>query len=96
MNWWLFGGIVLGIFVLGWLGQHFGVIDMSQKNWRERAKKSGGVMTIGDEIFAPTKHEAAVERNTQTTLPAPAPLAGDGDSGIHDGKILLNIPKGTT
>ena len=93
MNWWLFGGIVLGILVLGWLGQRFGLIDLSSKSWRERGKNLGGVMTIGDEIFAPTKHEAAVERNTQTTLPAPAPLAGDGDKGIYGGKIVIDTTR---
>ncbi|MCC6270637.1 MAG: hypothetical protein IT190_05120 [Microbacteriaceae bacterium] len=93
MNWWLFGGILLGIVLLGWLGQHFGLIDLSNKSWRERRKSPGGVMTIGDEVFAPTKHEAAVERNTQATLPAPAPLAGDGDKGIYGGTIVLEIPK---
>lgn len=93
MSWWLFGGIVFGILVIGWLGQHFGVIDMSSKGWRERAKSAGGILTSVDEVFAPTKHEAALERSTQATLPAPAPLAGDGDKGIYGGKVVLDVTK---
>ena len=39
-------------------------------------------MMIGDEVFAPRKHEAQVELDRQSRLPAPAPLPGDGDKGI--------------
>lgn len=50
-------------------------------------------MGIADEVFAPTRYEAAVEMDRQTRLPAPAPLAGDGDRGIFNGKVVIDISK---
>jgi len=41
-----------------------------------------GWALIGDEVFNPTRHEAALELDRQTALPAPAPVAGDGDLGV--------------
>jgi hypothetical protein len=51
------------------------------------------MITMVDEVFAPTKHEAALERERETRMPAPAPLAGDGDQGIWGGKIVIDIPR---
>ena len=56
-------------------------IDLSDKT-RRGGSGAGGVMMIGDEVFAPRKHEAQVELDRQSRLPAPAPLPGDGDKGI--------------
>ena len=33
----------------------------------------GGMVTMVDEVFAPTKHEAAIEADRETRMPAPAP-----------------------
>ena len=90
MNWWLFGGIVAGIAVLGWVLQHFRVIDLSGRG--RKGGNLGGMMTMVDEVFAPTKYEAAIEADRVTRMPAPAPLAGDGDKGIFGGSIVIEVP----
>lgn len=59
-----------------------GWIDLSDKTRRGGGNGAGGVMMIGDEVFAPRKHEAQVELDRQSRLPAPAPVPGDGDKGI--------------
>ncbi len=51
----------------------------------------GGMITMVDEVFAPTKHEAALEADRETRLPAPAPLPGDGDKGISRGRIVIHV-----
>ncbi|MBN9239165.1 MAG: hypothetical protein BGO97_05710 [Micrococcales bacterium 70-64] len=71
--------IVVGIIALGWVANHFGWIDLSNKS---RTSGSGGIAGIGDEVFHPTRHEAQVELDRQTILPAPAPLPGDDDFGM--------------
>lgn len=48
-------------------------------------------MGIGDEVFHPTRHEAQLELDRQTMLPAPAPLAGDGDKGVYDGIVHIDL-----
>ncbi len=58
-----------------------GWIDLSDKTKRGGGG-SGGVMMIGDEVFAPRKYEAQVEQDRQARLPTPAPIPGDGDKGI--------------
>lgn len=93
MNWWVFGGIVPGIVVLGWLGQHHGLIDLSNNRRDKRGGGVGGALSMGDDVFAPTRHEAAVEVDRQARMPAPAPLVGDGDKGIYDGQIVIDVTK---
>ena len=44
-----------------------------------------------DEAFNPTRHEAQIELDRQTILPAPAPVAGDGDKGIFNGKVRIDL-----
>lgn len=90
MNWWLVGGVVAGILVIGWLLQHFRLIDLSAKG--RKGGNVGGMMTMVDEVFAPTKHEAAIEADRLTRMPAPAPIAGDGDKGIFGGRITIEVP----
>lgn len=48
-------------------------------------------MSLGDEVFAPTRHEAAQERARETVLPAPAPIPGDGVNDIFDGPVVINV-----
>ncbi len=81
MNWWVFGGVVVGIAALGYLGQRFGLFDLLGKNKTKSSGNGAGLMGIGDEVFAPSRHEAAMELDRQTILPAPAPLAGDPANG---------------
>jgi hypothetical protein len=93
MNWWIFGGVVLGIVVLGFLAQRFGFIDLSGKDKPRGSGGGSGLIGIGDEVFAPSRHEAAIELDRQTILPAPAPLAGDGDKGIYNGQVRIDLSK---
>ncbi|MCU1523278.1 MAG: hypothetical protein JWO18_172 [Microbacteriaceae bacterium] len=93
MNWWIFGGVVLGIVVLGFLAQRFGFIDLSGKDKPRSSGSGSGLIGIGDEVFAPSRHEAAIELDRQTILPAPAPLAGDGDKGIYNGQVRIDLSK---
>jgi hypothetical protein len=93
VNWWIVGSVVVGVPLFGWLLQRFGLIDLSGTNRSTSSGRGGGLMGIGDEIFAPTRYEAAIEMDRQTRLPAPAPLAGDGDKGIFNGKVVIDVSK---
>lgn len=53
----------------------------------------GGMITMVDEVFAPTKHEAAIQADRETRMPAPAPLAGDGDKGVYGGRLVIDLTK---
>lgn len=79
---WIVIIVIVGVAALFWIAQHFGWIDLSNK--ARNSGGSGGIAGIGDEVFHPTRHEAQVELDRQTILPAPAPLPGDGDFGIAD------------
>jgi hypothetical protein len=81
MNWWVFGGVVIGVAAIGYLGQRFGLFDLVGKNKSKSSGNGSGLMGIGDEVFAPARHEAQVELDRQTILPAPAPVAGDPPTG---------------
>ncbi|MFC6356508.1 hypothetical protein [Luethyella okanaganae] len=95
MNWWILLGIALAV-ALGYTANRLGWIDLSNKN--RRGGSSGALVHIGDEVFAPSRHEAAIELDRQTVLPAPAPLAGDkGIAGPaepgskYDGRIRIDV-----
>jgi hypothetical protein len=86
--WIVFIIIGAGIALL-WVAQHFGWIDLSNKS--KNSGGGGGIAGIGDEVFHPTRHEAQAELDRQTILPAPAPLPGDGDFGIYDGQVKIDL-----
>ena len=92
--------IVLIVIAVGgvavYLAQHFGWIDLSNKS--KHSGTHGGVMGIGDEVFAPSRYEAQLELDRQTVLPAPAPLPGDGDRsissrgpGVYKGQVRIDL-----
>jgi hypothetical protein len=84
VNGWLVLGVVVFAVVAIVVAQYNGWIDLSNKD--QNSGPRGGAMGAGDEVFNPTRHEAQIELDRQTVLPAPAPLAGDGDLGGHSGK----------
>ncbi len=89
MDPWIVLAVVVGVGVLTWVAQHFGWIDLSNKSKTSGSK--GGALGIGDEVFHPTRHEAQIELDRQTVLPAPAPVAGDGDKGVYDGRVHIDL-----
>jgi hypothetical protein len=88
MNGFVILGIIAVLIVLGIVAQRFGWIDFSNK---ARSGGSGSIAGIGDEVFHPTRFETQIELDRQTILPAPAPLAGDGDKGVYSGKVSLDL-----
>jgi len=90
MDWWIFGAVVVGIVALGFIAQRFRWIDLSGHGTGKSAGNAS-MMGIGDEVFAPSRHEAAIEMDRQTVLPAPAPVAGDGDKGVYDGQVRIDL-----
>jgi hypothetical protein len=92
VNWWIVGAVVVVVIVLLVVANRLGWIDLSDKSRRRGGSSGGSIVSIGDEVFAPTRHEAQVELDRQTVLPAPAPVAGDGDKGIfHDGPVRIRL-----
>ena len=93
MTGWIVLAIIVAAVVLGVIAQTRGWVDFSDKH-----KSSGGGGGLGgiDEVFNPTRHEAQIELDRQTILPAPAPLAGDGDKGIFNGKVRIDLTDGET
>ncbi len=89
MNWWIVGAVV-AVVTLGVLASRLGWIDLSNKT-KGTGGSSSSIVGIGDGVSPPTRHEAQVELDRQTMLPAPAPVAGDGDKGIFDGKIRIDV-----
>ncbi len=94
---------MVGVAALGYLGQRFGLFDLTAKNRSKSSGSGSGIMGIGDEVFAPSRHEAQAELDRQTILPAPAPLAGDkgavsgpstgSASGRFEGQVTIDLTK---
>jgi len=76
-GWLLIAALTIG---LGMLAQRRGWIDLRGDG--RRGGTGAGLVGIGDEVFNPTRHEAALELDRQTSLPAPAPIPGDGALGV--------------
>ena len=49
------------------------------------------MMGVFDEIYAPSRYEAMLELERQTSLPAPAPAPVDGDLGVYEGRIRIRL-----
>lgn len=89
---WILPIVLVVAGVAFYIAQHRGWIDLSNKS-KSSGSRGGSVMGIGDEVFHPTRHEAQVELDRQSVLPAPAPVAGDGDKGVYDGKVRIDLSK---
>jgi hypothetical protein len=89
MGWWV-GVIILAVVIaFAIIGQWRGWIDIGGS---ERSGGAGaGAFGSIDEVFHPTKHEAQQELVRQAVLPAPAPVAGDGDKGVYGGKVTIDL-----
>jgi hypothetical protein len=82
----LLGGIALGVLVLLFVLHKTGLIDFSDKT-QARGSGSVGSGFLGaafDEVFHPVRHEAQLELERQTELPAPAPEADGDPLGVAD------------
>lgn len=88
MQWWALGAIALVIVAI-FVASRLGLVDFSNKS--QSNGPVGGPMGIGDEVFNPQRHEAQIELDRQTILPAPAPLAGDSDKGIYNGIVRIDL-----
>ena len=88
MQWWVLG-IIAVVLAAIFVASRLGLVDFSNK--ARSSGTVGGAMGIGDEVFNPQRHEAQIELDRQTILPAPAPLAGDGDKGIFNGTIRIDL-----
>ncbi|MFN4001036.1 hypothetical protein [Microcella sp.] len=80
MDWWGWALLGAAVMALGAIAQRAGWIDLRGDG--RRGGSGGGLVGIGDEVFNPTRHEASIELDRQTTLPAPATIPGDGDLGV--------------
>ena len=92
MDWLIFVGAILALAALAVVGQLRGWVDFSDKR-TSGGSGSGGAMLVGDEIFNPARYEAQLELDRQTLLPAPAPVAGDDDRGIYDGRVTIDLSR---
>lgn len=91
VDWLIFGGIVVVLVLLGVLAQYKGWIDLSAKNsGKGRAMGGAGMMAV-DEVFHPTAYEARLDQDRQTSMPAPAPVAGDGDRDVYKGNVRIEL-----
>ena len=90
VDWLIFGGIVVALIGLGILAQVKGWIDLSNKSARSGGS-GGGIAGIGDEVFHPARYESQLEQDRQTLLPAPAPVAGDGDKDVYKGSVRIDV-----
>ncbi len=89
MTGWIVLAIIVAAIVLGVIAQKRGWVDFSDQH--KTSGGGGGGMGALDEVFNPTRHEAQIELDRQTILPAPAPVAGDGDKGIFSGKVRIDL-----
>ena len=91
MDWLIFGGIVVAGIGLGILAHLKGWIDLSNKSARSGGGGGGGLAGIGDQVFHPARYESQLELDRQTILPAPAPVAGDGDKDVYKGSVRIDL-----
>jgi hypothetical protein len=90
VDWLIFAGIAVALIGLGILAHLKGWIDLSNKS-TSSGGSGAGLAGIGDEVFHPTRYETQLELDRQTMLPAPAPVAGDGDKDIYKGNVRIDL-----
>ncbi|MBM7476406.1 hypothetical protein [Curtobacterium herbarum] len=90
MNWLIFLGAVAAAVVVMWIADRVGWIDLSNKS--TRGGGSGGVVSMMDEVFAPTRHETQAEYERQARLPREAPTPSRDDHDLLSGTVLIRVP----
>jgi hypothetical protein len=76
--------------VVTWIADRAGWIDLSNKSTSSGG--SGGIGTMMDEVFAPTRHETQAEYERQSRLPREAPTPADDDHDLLSGTVLIRVP----
>ena len=92
VDWLIFAGIVVVLVVLAIVAVRLGWIDLSDKSRTSGKSGGSGMFGIGDEVFNPSRYESQLELDRQTMLPAPAPVAGDGDKDVYGGNVKIDLP----
>ncbi|PCN49678.1 hypothetical protein Csp2054_01690 [Curtobacterium sp. 'Ferrero'] len=90
VNWLILLGAVAAAVVAMWIADRVGWIDLSNK--ATRSGGSGGVVSMMDEVFAPTRHESQAEYERQARLPREAPTPSDDDHDLLSGTVLIKVP----
>jgi hypothetical protein len=90
VNWLIFLGAVAAAVVVMWIADRLGWIDLSNKS--TRGGGSGGVVSMMDEVFAPTRHETQAEYERQARLPREAPTPSPDDHDLLSGTVLIRMP----
>jgi hypothetical protein len=92
VDWLIFGGVLVVLAALGVVAQRKGWIDLSAKNGTSAGRSMGGAgMMAVDEVFHPAAYQAHLEQDRQTSMPAPAPVAGDGDRDVYKGNVRIDL-----
>ncbi len=89
MDGWIYLAIAVALVIAGAVANRLGWIDFSNKN--RSSGSFGGAFGGIDEVFHPTKHEAQLIIEREAVLPAPAPTPGDGDKGVYDGRVRIDL-----
>jgi len=90
VNWLILLGAVAAAVVVTWIADRLGWIDLSNKSTSSGG--SGGVVSMMDEVFAPTRHETQAEYERQARLPREAPTPADDDHDLLSGTVLIKVP----
>lgn len=90
VNWLILLGAMAAAAVVMWIADRAGWIDLSNKTTRSGG--SGGVVSMMDEVFAPTRHETQAAYERQARLPREAPTPADHDHDLLSGTVLIRVP----
>jgi hypothetical protein len=85
----LLGAMAAAVLVT-WIADRLGWIDLSNK--ATKTGGSGGVASMMDEVFAPTRHETQAEYERQSRLPKEAPTPASDDHDLLSGTVLIRVP----
>jgi hypothetical protein len=89
---WVALGIVLALGVAGAAATPSLLRDARRRQRRGAGGSLNGIAGGMDAIWRPSAEEAHARWETELTLPAPAPTAGDkGD--LDDGPLVIEVPR---